>query len=308
LQAVSALASSVDTLPNLNSTTSRRSARARKWPLLLLLAPACLVLLAFVVIPLVLVFRDSLDAPSIYGGVTSKLTVSNYTTIFQSTYLGVIRHSLLVAAENTILCVSVGYCVAYWIVTRPPSRQPILILLLIVPFWTDFIVRTFTWINLLSDQGVLNGLLRVTVIHRTPLQLIPSSTAVFIGLLYAFLPTAVLPIYAALRNSDLTLLEAAEDLGCGRIALHRRIVFPLASVGVLASALLIFVPTMGVYVITVLLGGGKQLLIGNLLETVYLEFRDIPLGAAISIVMVVFMLVTLAVVATASNVLRKRVQ
>jgi spermidine/putrescine transport system permease protein len=131
---------------------------------------------------------------------------------------------------------------------------------------------------------------------------------VFIGLLYAFLPTAVLPIYAALRNSDLTLLEAAEDLGCGRIALHRRIVFPLASVGVLASALLIFVPTMGVYVITVLLGGGKQLLIGNLLETVYLEFRDIPLGAAISIVMVVFMLVTLAVVATASNVLRKRVQ
>jgi spermidine/putrescine transport system permease protein len=106
----------------------------------------------------------------------------------------------------------------------------------------------------------------------------------------------------------LTLLEAAEDLGCGRIALHRRIVFPLASVGVLASALLIFVPTMGVYVITVLLGGGKQLLIGNLLETVYLEFRDIPLGAAISIVMVVFMLVTLAVVATASNVLRKRVQ
>jgi spermidine/putrescine transport system permease protein len=177
-----------------------------------------------------------------------------------------------------------------------------------VPFWTDFIVRTFTWINLLSNNGVLAGILRVTGLHRAPLTLIPSSTAVFIGLLYAFLPTAVLPIYAALRNSDLTLLEAAEDLGCGRLALHRRIVLPLASMGVLASSLLIFVPTMGVYVITVLLGGGKQLLIGNLLDIVYLEFRDVPLGAAISVVMVLFMLIALGIMASAGNVLRKRVQ
>jgi spermidine/putrescine transport system permease protein len=290
------------------TTDSVQERRKRKWPLLLLLVPTFLVLIAFVIIPLVLVFRDSIAVPSLYGGTTSKITFSNYTEIFQSTYLGVVRHSLVVAAENTILCVSVGYCVAYWIATRPAKRQPMLILLLIVPFWTDFIVRTFTWINLLSSNGVLAGVLRATGLHRAPLNLIPSSTAVFIGLLYAFLPTAVFPIYAALRNSDLTLLEAAEDLGCGRFSLHRRIVLPLASMGVLASSLLIFVPTMGVYVITVLLGGGKQLLIGNLLEVVYLEFRDVPLGAAISIVMVLFMLIALGIVATVGNTLRKRVQ
>jgi spermidine/putrescine transport system permease protein len=290
------------------TTDSVQERRKRKWPLLLLLVPTFLVLIAFVIIPLVLVFRDSIAVPSLYGGTTSKITFSNYTEIFQSTYLGVVRHSLVVAAENTILCVTVGYCVAYWIATRPANRQPILILLLIVPFWTDFIVRTFTWINLLSSNGVLAGVLRATGLHRAPLNLIPSSTAVFIGLLYAFLPTAVFPIYAALRNSDLTLLEAAEDLGCGRLSLHRRIVLPLASMGVLASSLLIFVPTMGVYVITVLLGGGKQLLIGNLLEVVYLEFRDVPLGAAISIVMVLFMLIALGIVATVGNTLRKRVQ
>lgn len=296
---------------DVGSITRSRSAskgdRRSRWTLLLLLVPALLLLVAFVVIPLVLVFRDSLAVPSIYGGTTSKMTLANYREIFQAAYLGVIRHSLVVAAENTVLCVAVGYCVAYWIATRAPSKQPMLILLLIVPFWTDFIVRTFTWINLLSSNGVLAGILRVTGLHRAPLNLIPSSTAVFIGLLYAFLPTAVLPIYAALRNSDLTLLEAAEDLGCGRLALHRRVVLPLASIGVLASSLLIFVPTMGVYVITVLLGGGKQLLIGNLLEVVYLEFRDVPLGAAISIVLVLFMLVALGVVGVAGRVLRKRV-
>ena len=297
-----------------NTVVARKSKGAaisqppRSWALLLLLMPAGLILLAFVVLPLILVFQDSLHVTSIYGGLTPQLTTGNYSKIFQSSYLGVIRHSLVVAGENTLLCVFVGYCVAYWIVTRKPSRQPFLILLLIVPFWTDFIVRTFTWINLLGDRGVVNGVMRAIGLHKSPIHLIPSSTAVFIGLLYAFLPTAVLPIYAALRNSDLSLLEAAEDLGCGRLSLHRRIVFPLASLGVLASSLLIFVPTMGVYVITVLLGGGKQMLLGNLLETVYLEFRDIPLGAAISIVMVIFMLLALAVVGASGNVLRKRTQ
>jgi spermidine/putrescine transport system permease protein len=282
-----------------------REARVR-WPVALLLAPAALVLLAFVVAPLILVLRDSFAAPSIYGATTGKLTMANYGQIFQPIYLGVFRHSLAVAGENTAICLVVGYCLAYTIVTAPPKRQPMLLLLLIIPFWTDFIVRTFTWINLLSNNGVIPGLLRsMGLLHHTVL-LVPSNTAVFLGLLYAFLPTAVLPIYAALRASDLTLLEAGEDLGCGRIGLHRRVVLPLASTGILGSALLIFVPTMGVYVITVLLGGGKQLLIGNLLETVYLEFRDIPFGAAMSVVMVIFMLIALAATAILARIVRRR--
>lgn len=283
-----------------------RPGTGSRWPLLLLLAPAALVLLAFVVAPLVLVLHDSFTAPSIYGATTGRLTTANYRQLFQPVYLGVFRHSLAVAAENTILCLAVGYCVAFSIATASPRRQPILLLLLIIPFWTDFIVRTFTWINLLSNNGVIPGALRSVGLLHHPVALVPSSTAVFLGLLYAFLPTAVLPIYAALRGSDLALLEAGEDLGCSRIALHRRVVIPLASTGILASALLIFVPTMGVYVITVLLGGGKQLLVGNLLETVYLEFRDIPFGAAMSVVMVIFMLAALGVSAALTRVIRKR--
>lgn len=279
---------------------------SRQWPVLLLLVPAAAVLIAFVVVPLFLVLRDSFSVASFYGKTTSATTLQNYSQVFQSAYWDVFRHSLVVAAENTAICVAVGYCIAFTIVTQPARRQPVLILLLIIPFWTDFMVRTFTWINLLSDQGAIAGILKATGVSNGQLNLIPSTTAVFLGLLYAFLPTAVLPIFAALRNADLTLLEAAEDLGCGRLNLHRRVVMPLALPGLLASALLIFVPTMGVYVITVLLGGGKQLLIGNLLETVYLEFQNIPFGAALSIVMVAVMLLALAVAAASTRLYRRR--
>lgn len=272
----------------------------------MLLVPAILILVAFVVVPLFLVLRDSFTVPSLIGAATSKLTLSNYSQLFQTAYWDVFRHSLVVAAENTLICLAAGYCVAFTVVTQPARRQPLLLILLIIPFWTDFMIRTFTWINLLGNQGALAGILRATGLHHGDLNLIPSTTAVFLGLLYAFLPTAVLPIYAALRNADLTVLEAAEDLGCGRFALHRRIVAPLALPGIAASALLIFVPTMGVYVITVLLGGGKQLLIGNLLEIVYLEFRNVPFGAALSIVMVGVMLCALAVGGASVGFFRRR--
>lgn len=272
----------------------------------LALAPAALLLLAFVVAPMFLVLRDSFSVASLDGGTGGHFTTASYSQIFQSEYLSVFGHSLVVAAENTVLCLVVGHCVAYAIVTRPPAKQPALLLLLLVPFWTDFIIRTFTWISLLSDRGVIASLLRsVGLVHGT-FDAIPSSGAVFLGLLYAFLPAAVLPIYAALRASDLTLIEAAEDLGCGRLALHRRVVLPMASTGILGAALLIFVPTMGVYVTTVLLGGGKQLLIGNLLEIVYLEFRNVPFGAALSIVMTAFMLAALGIGAVVSSRYRKR--
>lgn len=272
----------------------------------LALLPAALLLLAFVIAPMFLVLRDSFSVASLDGGATGQLTTSNYTQIFQSEYLSVFGHSLVVAAENTVLCLIVGYCVAYTILTRPTRQQPALLLLLLVPFWTDFIIRTFTWINLLSNQGVIASLLRSVGLVHGSFDAIPSSSAVFLGLLYAFLPSAVLPIYAALRASDLTLIEAGEDLGCGRLALHRRVVLPMASTGVLGAALLIFVPTMGVYVTTVLLGGGKQLLIGNLLEIVYLEFRNVPFGAAISIVMTAFMLAALGIGAVISSRQRRR--
>lgn len=296
--------------PTIRSRTGSALLRVRlgkgDTALWLALAPAALLLLAFVIAPLFLVLRDSFTVASLDGGTTGQLTTTNYTQIFQSEYISVFGHSLVVAAENTVICLIVGYCVAFAIVTRPPAKQPALLLLLLVPFWTDFIIRTFTWINLLSDQGVVASLLRSAGLVHGSFNAIPSGGAVFLGLLYAFLPSAVLPIYAALRASDLTLLEAAEDLGCGRLALHRRVVLPMASTGLLGASLLIFVPTMGVYVTTVLLGGGKQLLIGNLLEIVYLEFRNIPFGAALSIVMTAFMLVALGIGAVISSRYRRR--
>lgn len=272
----------------------------------LLLAPAGLTIGGLVLAPLLLVIRDSFATADAYGGVQGGFSTANYAELLDPVYLKVFGYSLAMAALNTVVCLALGYVVSYYIAGRPPQRQMLILLLIIVPFWTDFLVRTFAWINLLSPGGPVNGLTDAVGLTDGPVQWIPGQGAQFVGLVYAFVPTAVFPIYAALRGVDPSLGEAARDLGCGWWRVHTKVLLPIARPGMLAAALLTFIPTLGVFVIPVLLGGGKNQLVGNLIVTLYTEFRNQPMGAAASVVLLVLMLLSMAVFGVAARRARSR--
>lgn len=272
---------------------ARRAERRKAGTTWLLLAPGLLVVLALAVVPLLLVARNSVAEADQYGRVRGGFTFENFAQLADPVYGKTLAYSLAMATFNTVFCLLVGYVVAYYIVSQSAQRQPILLLAIIVPFWTDFLVRTFAWITLLGSGGPIAGLLKM--LGGDGSSFIPSQTAVMLALLYAFLPTAVFPIYASMRGIDPSLREAAADLGCGWWRTHARVIAPLSSPGIVAAALLIFVPTLGVFVIPVLLGGGKDLLVGNLIVTLYTEFRNQPMGAALSMVVLLLMLASIAV-------------
>lgn len=294
-------------LPAVEAPPAARSSRLRRRAVTFaLLAPAGLTVVALVLVPLVLVVRDSFALADPYGGIRGGFTFSNYTALSDPVYLKVFGYSLGMAALNTAVCLLLGYVVAYYLAGRPPRRQGLLLLLIIVPFWTDFLVRTFAWINLLSPGGPVNALTDAVGLTSGHTQWIPSQGASFVGLVYAFLPTAVFPIYATLRGVDPALGEAARDLGCGWWRVHTRVLLPLTRPGLLAAALLTFIPTLGVFVIPVLLGGGKHQLVGNLIVTLYTEFRNQPMGAAAAVLLLALMTASVAVLGTAASRLRKR--
>lgn len=261
----------------------------RAW---LLMAPGALVVLLFAVVPLLVTARNSFAETDEYGAVQGGWTLENYLGLLDPVYLKTLWYSLGLAALNTVVCLLAGYVLSYFITLQKASRQAVLLLLVIIPFWTDFLVRTFAWITLLGNGGPLVRLVALFGGHVQTL--IPSQGAVTMSLLYAFLPVAVFPIFASMRGIDTSLREAASDLGASWWQTHARVYAPLSAPGIIAAALLTFVPTLGVFVIPVLLGGGKQLLVGNLIVTMYTEFRDQPQGAAVSMVVLVLMLLSIA--------------
>lgn len=261
---------------------------------LLLLVPGVASVVLLGILPLFVVARNSVALADNYGGITGGFTLEHYLKLLDPVYSKTLVYSLGLGLLNTVVCLVVGYLTSYYIASRPAGRQGLLLLLVIIPFWTDFLVRTFAWITILGSGGPIAGVLGIFGISG--FSLIPSNTAVILGLLYAFLPTAIFPIYASMRSIDPALTEAATDLGCGWWAVHRRVIVPLCKPGILGAALLTFIPTMGVFVIPVLLGGGKDPLVGNLIVTMYTEFRNQPMGSAVSMVLLVLMLLSMLLV------------
>lgn len=264
---------------------------------LLLLVPALGTVVLLGILPLVIVARNSFAVADNYGGIVGGFTFEHYIKLMDPVYSKTMLFSLGLGLLNTVVCLVIGYLTSYYIVSRPEGRQGFLLLLIIIPFWTDFLVRTFAWITILGSGGPIAGLLGIFGISG--FSMIPSNTAVILGLLYAFLPTAIFPIYASMRSIDGSLKEAATDLGCSWWGVHRRVILPLCKPGILGAALLTFIPTMGVFVIPVLLGGGKNPLVGNLIVTMYTEFRNQPMGAAVSMVLLVLMLISMGLVGLA---------
>jgi len=267
------------------------SARLRRWSTALLVGPTVAVLVAFVLIPFLYVVRVSLATQGPYGSIGGGWTADNYAQFVDYTYLKILIYSVSLAAQNTVLCLFFGYTVAFFLAFRAGRAAPMLIFLLVLPFWASFLVRMSAWMTLLSPQGIVDTALHKSLLFTGPLQLFPSQGAVLVGLVYSFLPIAVFPLYASLRSIDVSLIEAARDLGSGPFGVHTKVVIPLARPGIVAATLLTFAPSLGVFVIPVLLGGGKKLILGNLIVSLFLEFRNMPFGAAVSVVFFVIVMI-----------------
>lgn len=256
-----------------------------------LLGPGALWLLAFFLVPLLIMFSYSFMRRDIYGGVEAGFTFEHYLNFFDMLYLTVLARTAMYAIICTILCLLCGYPVAYSI-ARAGRWKNILLFLVVLPFWTSFLVRTFAMIFLLRDTGLINSLLRASGIlgEDETLTLLYTPTAVMAGLVYGFLPFMVLPIYTSLEKLDLSLLEAAEVLGARPAARFFRITLPLSMPGVVAGSLLVFIPALGSFLTSDLLGGAKEMMIGNLVQQQFSVANNWPFGAAASFVVMTLVL------------------
>jgi spermidine/putrescine transport system permease protein len=259
----------------------------RAWSLL---APGGIWLLVFFLVPILIMLVYSMMPRGIYGGVEPGFTLEHYRRFFDPLYLDILRRTFEWSLACTIICLLLGYPVAYTI-ARGGRWRSLLLFLVVLPFWTSFLVRTFAMIFLMRDTGLINSwLLRLGLIED-PITMLYTPFAVMVGLVYGFLPFMILPIYASLEKLDLSLLEAAEVLGARPGARFRRITLPLSMPGVVAGCLLVFIPALGSFLTADLLGGAKQLMIGNLVQNQFSAARNWPFGSAASFIVMALVLV-----------------
>ena len=266
-------------------------------------------LLVFFLVPLLIVAKISISeirvgvppyeplfefADGAFVGV--RATFNNFVLLFEdSLYVGAYFQSLTIAGVSTQLCLLVGYPMALAIARARPSRRPPLLLLVILPFWTSFLIRVYAWMGILKDEGLLNGLLMWLGVISEPLVILNTTTAVYIGIVYSYLPFMVLPLYATLEKLDPSLLEAAADLGARPIRAFLSVTLPLSLPGIVAGSLLVFVPAVGEYVIPDLLGGGDTQMLGKALWDMFALNRDWPSAAALAVAMLAALAVPIAV-------------
>lgn len=258
-----------------------------------LLAPAALWMGCFFLVPLLIVLIVSFAARGTYGGVVWRFTFANYGELLHSIYVLIFAQSLAYATVTTLLCLVIGFPFAYFIAKAPRHLQSIWLVVILVPFWSNFLVRTYAWIFLLRAEGLFNGWLLHWGLIDEPIQMLYQPVAVLIGLVYGYLPFMVLPLYVACERLDPILIDAARDLYAGRTAIFRRVIWPLAKPGAVAGSLLVFIPTVGAFITPDLLGGARTMMIGNLIQHEYLFVRDWPLGSALSFVLMAVVLLLL---------------
>ncbi|HEU5217991.1 MAG TPA: ABC transporter permease [Gemmatimonadales bacterium] len=258
-----------------------------------LLAPGTFWLVAFFAAPMLLMLVYSFMPKGVYGGVEPGFTLEHYRRFLDPLYLQVLWRTVLWAGSATLACLLLGYPVA-WVIARS-RRRNLLLFLIVLPFWTSFLVRTFAMIFLLRDTGLINSLLLRLGIIAQPLTLLYTPFAVLLGLIYGFLPFMVLPIYASLEKLDPALLEAAEVLGARPRERFLRVTLPLSLPGVIAGCLLVFVPALGSFITSDLLGGARQVMIGNLVQNQFTSARNWPFGSAVSFALMALVLLAVTV-------------
>jgi spermidine/putrescine transport system permease protein len=255
----------------------------------LLLAPLAVWLVAFVVAPALILVAYSFSERDELGRVVFTFTLENYARAFDPVYLAVFGRSIGYAALTTAICAVLAYPVAWTLARAALPWRERLLLLVMIPFWTSFLIRTYAWITILKSEGLLNGLLLYTHTIAAPLELLYTPGAVVLGLVYAYLPFMILPIYGSAEKLDPALIEAAHDLGCGPWQSFARVVLPLTRPGLAAGVMMVFVPAIGMFAISDLMGGARVPLLGNVIQDQFVgQARDKPFGAALA---VVFMLI-----------------
>ena len=254
-------------------------------------------LAAFALIPNVMVVAASLLERGDRDFIRFALSLESYRRLLDPLYLRVLWNSLYLAAFSTLTCLAMGYPFAYLLARVPRRYSRLLLLLVIIPFWTSSLIRTYAIIIILKTRGVVNNLLLWTGLIQAPLELLHNDLAIFIGLVYTLLPFMVLPLYAAIEKLDPLLVEAARDLGAGWLKTFARVVIPLTLPGIVAGSMLVFLPALGMFYIPDLLGGARTLLVGSLIRNQFLAARDWPFGAALSVVLTAVMTLLLLVYA-----------
>jgi spermidine/putrescine transport system permease protein len=258
---------------------------------LIYLAPGLTYIAIFMIIPLGILIFYTFFTRGTYGGVDFIFTLENYRRALDWLYLSVLLESILIAATTTILAFLIGFPVAYAITKLPSNWQNIMLVLIVLPFWSNFLIRTYAWIVLLNTQGFLNqGLINLGVLDQ-PLSLLYNPGAIVLGLLYAYIPLMILPIYSALVRIDPSLTESAINLGATTTQAFRQITLPLALPGVLVGSIFVFVPSIGNFIVPELLGGGKTVMVGNLIRDQFLKARDWPFGSVLALSMVFMLLI-----------------
>jgi spermidine/putrescine transport system permease protein len=260
----------------------------------LLMAPGLIWLGLLMVLPCALVFVLIFFERGIYGGIDwAAPTLENIRRVLDPLYLSIFLDSALVALSATLIALLIGYPAAYAIAKAPPSRQTVLLFLAILPFWTNYLIRTYAWIVLLNPAGLINAALSGMGLTSEPLPLLYTRPAVVLGLVYSYTPFVILAVYSALQRLDPSYAEASRDLGAGRAQTFLRITLPLTAPGVAAGAVFVFVLSIGNFVTPDLLGGGKFQMVGNLIYDQFLSARDWPFGAALSALLIALMMVLL---------------
>lgn len=257
----------------------------------ILIAPTLLWLILFLLVPLALIVVISFGARGVYGNVVYTFKLDNYARLFSSEYAGILWDSIWIALLTTVFCVLAGYPLAYYIARARPVRRSLLMFLVLVPFWTNFLIRIYAWMIILRGEGVLGTILGALGQRQgagewlfEQVQLYTPG-AVLIGMVYEFIPFMILPLYTSLEKLEPALLEAAADLGARPWRAFLRVTLPLSLPGIIAGSILVFIPAMGMFVVPDLMGGAKTVLVGNLIRNQFFTARDWPFGSAASMLL-----------------------
>ncbi|NUW38121.1 ABC transporter permease [Nonomuraea sp. SMC257] len=263
------------------------------------LTPGLAYLVVLLLVPLALVLSYVFFQRGRFGGVVYEYTTENFSRLLDPLYLRVLGESLQIAALTTVIALALGYPTAYLIARLPRKWKTVALVAIVLPFWTNFIIRMYAWIILLNGPGLINSALKS--LGLGPFELLYNQGAIVTGLVYSYLPLMVLPLYAAIEKLDPQLREASANLGASGFTTFRKVTLPLTVPGVLTGSLFVFVPSFGNFVIPEMLGGGKSVMVGNLIRTEFLKARDWPFGSALALALVAVLVVLLLAQAWAAR-------
>ena len=265
--------------------------RANTLPALLMVGPVTLIMILLIAVPLIYVAVMSFCSIDEYYNVTFKLTLDNYIRLVNTDYFKIYAQSLGIAVVTTILCIMIGYPFSYWIARTKSKKKKILYMLVIIPFWTNSLIRIYGWRTFLGTSGWLNSVLIGLHIVKEPVDFLYQTGTTVLGMVYCLIPFMILPLYTAIEKLDSSLLEASSDLGAKPVSTFFEVILPLTSSGIFSGSLMVFIPCLGYFFVSDILGGGNSDMIGNLIERQFQSGNNWPLGAALSIILIIVTLI-----------------